>query len=118
AGPVWAAEGLDGKTLSLLWVVPFAGLLLTIATGPVFFPRFWHHHYGKLAAFWATMTVLPLAVSMGPLVAVEAVLHAMLLEYVSFIVLLFALFTVSGGILLSGNLHGTPAVNTGLLALG
>jgi len=118
AGPAWAAEGLDGKSLSLLWGIPFAGLLLTIATGPVFFPRFWHHHYGKLAAFWAVATTLPLAVALGPRIAVEAVLHAILLEYVSFIVLLFALFTVSGGILLSGNLRGTPAVNTGLLALG
>jgi Na+/H+ antiporter NhaD/arsenite permease-like protein len=44
-------------------------------------------------------------------------LHTMLLEYISFIILLFALFTIAGGIL-SGNMHGTPLVNAGLLVIG
>jgi Na+/H+ antiporter NhaD/arsenite permease-like protein len=39
-------------------------------------------------------------------------------EYVPFILILFALYTVSGGILVRGNLHGSPALNTGILALG
>jgi Na+/H+ antiporter NhaD/arsenite permease-like protein len=42
----------------------------------------------------------------------------MLLEYIPFILLLFALFTVSGGICLTGDLVGTPVVNTAILALG
>jgi Na+/H+ antiporter NhaD/arsenite permease-like protein len=118
SGPAFAAEGLDGKDLSFLWAIPFAGLLLCIATGPVLFHRTWEHHYGKIAAFWAVLTVLPLLISKGFGVALAAVLHTMLLEYMSFIILLFALFTVSGGILVTGNLRGTPAVNTGLLAIG
>jgi Na+/H+ antiporter NhaD/arsenite permease-like protein len=118
ATPALAAEGLDGRGLSLLWALPFVGLLLTIATGPMLFPRLWHHHYGKIAAGWALLTVLPLALVQGAGVAVEAVLHTLLLEYVSFIVLLFALYTVAGGILVAGNLRGTPAVNTGILGLG
>jgi Na+/H+ antiporter NhaD/arsenite permease-like protein len=116
--PALAAEALDGKSLSLFWVLPFAGLLLTIATGPVFFPRLWHDHYGKFTIFWALTALVPLALAKGLDVAFEASLHAILLEYVSFIVLLFTLFTVAGGILISGNLRGTPAVNTGILALG
>ena len=118
SGPAFAADGLDGKGLSLLWLLPFAGLLLTIATGPLLFSRLWHHHYGKIAALWAALTVIPLAFSRGAGVAFEAVMHTMLLEYLSFIVLLFTLYTVAGGILISGNLRGTPAVNTGLLAIG
>lgn len=118
ATPAMAAEGLDGKSLSLVWVTPFAGLLLTIAIGPLLFPRLWHDHYGKFAAFWAGMTVLPLVWSKGFGIALEAVLHTMLLEYLSFIVMLFALFTVAGGILVSGNLRGTPTVNTAILAIG
>ena len=47
-----------------------------------------------------------------------AVAHTMLLEYISFIILLFALFTISGGIVVEGNLHGSPWLNTRLLALG
>ena len=47
--------------------------------------------------------------------AAREVVHTLLAEYVPFIVLLFALFTVSGGIHIRGNLHGSPALNTGLL---
>ncbi len=50
--------------------------------------------------------------------ALTSVLHTVLLEYLSFIILLFALFTISGGILVAGNIHGTPAVNALLLLIG
>ncbi len=115
--PAFAAA-LDGSSLSLLWVAPFAGLLLTIALGPLVFPKLWHHHYGKFAFAWAALTLVPLALLRGPGTALEAWLHAMLLEYLSFIVMLFSLYTVAGGILISGNLRGSPAVNTGILGLG
>ena len=44
-----AAE-LDGGQLSVLWGVPFAGILLSIAVFPLLAPTFWHHHFGKVAA--------------------------------------------------------------------
>jgi len=65
SGPAMAA-GLDGATLSLAWVLPFAGLLLSIAILPLLWPRFWHRHYGKLAAGWAGLLLLPLAALLGP----------------------------------------------------
>ena len=49
AGPV-----LDGTALRWPWALPFLGILLTIATGPLLFPRLWHHHYGKLAFVWGS----------------------------------------------------------------
>jgi Na+/H+ antiporter NhaD/arsenite permease-like protein len=116
--PALAAGGLDGKALSILWALPFVGILLCIATGPLFFPHFWEHHQGKIAAFWSALVVIPLAMSAGFGPTLEAVLHTMLLEYMSFIILLFALFTVAGGILITGNLHGSPKTNTALLAIG
>ena len=118
--PAMAAEahGLPGADMSLLWALPFAGILLSIATGPVLYPHFWEHHYGKIAAVWAVLVIVPLAVAFGSYAAAEAVLHTILLEYVSFIILLFALFTIAGGILVSGNIHGTPLMNTGLLLIG
>ena len=118
--PALAAEvhELPGAAMSLWWALPFAGLLLSIATGPLLFAHLWEHHYGKIAAAWAALVVVPLAVAFGIPAAGEAVLHTLLTEYLSFIILLFALYTISGGILLAGNIHGTPLVNAGLLLVG
>lgn len=52
-GTAWAATGLDGTAMSWPWALPFAGLLLSIAAGPLLFPRLWHAHYGKIAALWS-----------------------------------------------------------------
>src|SRR4051812_19169304 len=112
------AGPLDGTALRWPWALPFIGILLTIATGPLLFPRLWHHHYGKLAFAWGVLTLAPLAALHGAPAAFAAFVHAMLAEYLSFIVLLFALYVVAGGILVTGNLRGTPLVNTAILALG
>ncbi len=112
------AAGLNGAELSLLWSLPFAGLLLSIALFPIFAPAFWHHHFGKIALGWALAFLLPCALWLSPADAGNVVVHAMVDEYLPFIVLLFALYTISGGILITGNLHGSPALNTGILALG
>src|SRR3990167_9650290 len=60
-----AAE-LDGSQLSVLWGIPFAGILLSIALLPLLTPWFWHHHFGKVAAAWALAFLLPFAVTYGP----------------------------------------------------
>ena len=117
-GTAFAAEALPGATMSLLWAIPFAGILLSIATGPLFFPHVWEHHYGKISALWSALVIVPMILGFGFGSALGAVLHTMLLEYMSFIILLFALFTISGGILVSGNLHGTPLVNSAILLIG
>lgn len=119
ANPAMAAEGgLPGAAMSLWWALPFAGLLLSIATGPLLFAHVWEHHYGKISAAWAALVIVPMTLAYGLNVSAEAVLHTLLLEYMSFIVLLFGLFTISGGILVAGNISGTPLVNAGLLLIG
>jgi len=120
ASPARAAEGLglDGGALPLAWGIPFIGMLLSIAVIPLVAGHFWHHHYGKVALVWALAFLVPFVFVHGADLAVYEVVHAALLEYVPFIILLFSLFTISGGILLTGNLRGSPAVNTGLLAIG
>ncbi|WP_035640364.1 sodium:proton antiporter [Bradyrhizobium sp. ORS 375] len=100
------------------FALPFAGLLLSIALGPLLFASFWHHHYGKIAAGWTLVTLAALTWQAGLGTAFAAVIHALLAEYLSFIVLLFALYTVAGGILVTGSIRGTPATNTAILALG
>ena len=112
------AADVDGGQLSPLWGVPFAGILLSIAIMPLVAPHFWHHHYGKVAAAWALAFLLPFAALFGAGQAGVALTHVMLAEYIPFVILLTALFTVSGGIYIRGNLHGSPALNTAILAIG
>jgi Na+/H+ antiporter NhaD/arsenite permease-like protein len=117
--PQWAgAAELDASKLSPLWGVPFAGILLSIAVLPLLAPRFWHHHYGKVAAAWALAFLVPFALQFGGGAAGVAVVHVLLAEYIPFVILLTALFTVAGGIFIRGNLHGSPGLNTGILAVG
>ncbi|MGL5116890.1 MAG: sodium:proton antiporter, partial [Beijerinckiaceae bacterium] len=112
-----AAE-LDGKALGLHWAIPFIGMLLSIAVLPLLRPHFWEHHQGKIAAFWAALTLFPLAAVIGPAGALDALGHTLLLEYIPFILLLFVLFTVAGGIYIQGNIHGSPLTNVLLLLIG
>ena len=107
--PGWAgAATINGAELSVFWGIPFAGILLSIALMPLFLPSFWHHHFGKVAAFWALAFLLPFAAVFGPGLAVGNLAHALVAEYIPFVILLTALFTVSGGIYIRGNLHGSP----------
>jgi Na+/H+ antiporter NhaD/arsenite permease-like protein len=103
-----------GRTLSLWSVVPFVGLLLSIALLPLRAPQFWESHKNKgLVAFlWS----LPVAVYFLFHMPHELVLS--LKDYSSFLLLLTALFIVSGGIVLKGDLKATPEVNTLFLLVG
>src|SRR6266550_5438505 len=96
------AAPLDGAALRWPWALPFAGILLTIAIGPLVFPRVWHRHYGKLSFAWATLTLAPMAALYGAPTALAALVHTLLAEYLSFIVLLLTLYVVAGGILVTG----------------
>ncbi|QTW20443.1 sodium:proton antiporter [Comamonas kerstersii] len=112
-----AAE-LDGASLSVLWAVPFAGLLLSIALMPLLLPNFWHHHFGKVTAAWSLAFLIPLVITHGAGAAAVNFVHALLAEYLPFVILLTALYVVAGGIYIRGSLTGTPLLNTGILALG
>jgi Na+/H+ antiporter NhaD/arsenite permease-like protein len=112
------AADMDGGQLSVLWGLPFAGILLSIALMPLLVPSFWHHHYGKVAAAWGLAFLLPFAAVFGLGAASASTVHALLAEYIPFIILLTALYTVSGGIYIRGNLHGSPGLNTAILAIG
>ncbi len=113
-----AAATFEGGSLSLLWALPFAGILLSIALFPLLAPHAWEHHQGKIAAGWALLVLLPMALAFGAGTALSALVHTALLEYIPFILLLLALFTVAGGIVIRGNIHGAPVANTMLLLIG
>jgi len=113
-----SAASLDGSQLSLLWAVPFAGILLSIALFPLFAPHFWHHHFGKVAVFWALCCAIPLFIYAPFNVAVGSIAHAMIGDYVPFILFVGALFIVAGGIHIKGRFVGTPIVNAVILLIG
>ena len=117
--PGWCfAADIDGAKLQLWWAIPFAGILLSIALMPLLMPSFWHHHFGKVSAAWTLLFFAPFAVIFGPTLAASSLVHALIAEYIPFIVLLTALYTVAGGIFIRGNLHGSPALNVAILAIG
>ncbi|TBW07543.1 sodium:proton antiporter [Azotobacter chroococcum] len=116
-GLLFAAE-VDGSSLSLAWSIPFVGILLSIALFPLFASHIWHHHFGKITALWTLLFLIPFAFAFGLHDTVAVIVHALFAEYLPFIILLFSLYTISGGILVWGNLHGSPRLNTALLAIG
>lgn len=109
---------LDGAALSALWALPFAGMLLSIAFVPLLAAAFWHRHFGKIAAAWSLAFLAPFALAHGSSAAFALFAHALIGEYLPFIVLLGALYTIAGGICVYGDLRGSPRVNTAMLALG
>jgi Na+/H+ antiporter NhaD/arsenite permease-like protein len=119
-GVACAAEagGIDGALLHPVWALPFVGILLSIALFPLLAPHAWEHHQPKIAAFWGLALLLPLAAAAGIPTTGGALAHTILLEYLPFLLLLLCLFTTAGGILVVGNIHGSPAANTVLLAIG
>jgi Na+/H+ antiporter NhaD/arsenite permease-like protein len=116
-GVARAAE-VDGGALSAGWGIPFAGMLLSIAIFPLAAPLFWAQHFGKVAAFWVVVFLVPFAATQGIGTTGGVLVHTLLAEYLPFIILLTALFTVAGGIYIRGNLHGSPGLNVGLMAIG
>jgi len=99
---------------SLIWVAPFAGLLVSIAVLPMVVPHFWEKNLHKLGvSALLGVPVIWLYLAYGP----ETLVHSAR-DYVSFMVLLGSLYVISGGVRMDGDLEATPAVNTAFLALG
>jgi len=112
------AAAPDAAGLSAGWALPFAALLLAIALLPLLVPAFWHRHFGKVALACGAAFLLPFALQFGASVAGGVLLHTLVEEYLPFTLLLGALYTTAGGIYLRGNLHGSPTLNAGLMAVG
>ncbi len=106
-----------GAGLPVWTAIPFAGILLSIALCPLLMPHFWHNHFGKISALWALLFAVPFLFFYKG-VAVYHILHIYLIDYIPFIILLWGLFTVAGGIVVRGSLKGTPILNTILLLIG
>ena len=104
--PISAHAALPGAELSLCWAIPFAGILLSIALGPLLFAHFWHKNYGKVALMWAVLAAVPLFMFFGTQTSIEALAHALIGDYVPFIIFVGSLYIVAGGIHLRGSFVG------------
>ena len=109
---------MNGAELGLAYSLPFAGILLSIAVLPLLAPAFWHAHFGKVTLFWTLLLVVPLTGRLGTGAMAHELVHVFVGEYLPFVVLLLALFVVSSGIVVRGDLRGRPSVNTAILAVG
>jgi Na+/H+ antiporter NhaD/arsenite permease-like protein len=112
------AHSALGLELPAWSVIPFVGMLLSIAVFPLVRPHWWEDHLLQVALFWAVIFLVPFAFAFGIGEAVYELLEIVLLDYLPFIVLLWGLFAVAGGIALKGSLAGTPQVNIILLLIG
>jgi len=106
--------GEEHELPRLFMVIPFVTLLLMIATGPIFYPHFWEHHYPKVAIALGTLTVIYYLVALNDS---HSLLHS-LAEYLSFIALLGSLFVAAGGIFVRVDKKATPFVNVLFLLFG
>ncbi len=118
---IYAGESTDtndmGSELPLWSAIPFAGILLSIAVFPLIAPHFWHHHFPKISAVWAVLFAVPfLFVYKGH--AFHEIMHIYLLDYFPFIILLWGLYTIAGGIHIKGTMRGTPIVNVLIIFIG
>jgi Na+/H+ antiporter NhaD/arsenite permease-like protein len=104
--------------MSLLMCVPFVGLILSIALLPLIVPKLWHKHYGKIAFGWLVAGAWSIGHFLSPETAVRSISHALVEEYAPFVCIVFALYTISGGLRVHVHANPTPLLNTILLFLG
>ncbi len=116
------AESPAGETgtavPSLLYCIPFAGILLCIALFPLIMPTWWEEHQAPVVLAWSLAFIVPFVMGFGAHHTAEVVLECIINDYLTFIVLLFGLFCVAGNITLEGDLAGSPRINVGLLLFG
>lgn len=102
--------------IPLLSLLPFVLMLLSIAVFPLFWNHFWEKNKNKL--YVAIALSIPVIIYLLANNFSHQLIHTMLFDYVPFLILLGALFTITGGILLSGDIAAKPKVNTLFLGIG
>lgn len=113
-----ASDALPGDALSVWWALPFAGVLGSLAFGPIFFSRLWHAHYGKIVSVWSLISLAAMGFHFGLLITSMTVLETILHHYLPFIILIGALYGISGGIHIEMAFRSSALFNTLYLALG
>lgn len=103
---------LDGTTLSLIWGLPFVGILATIALAPLMIPRFWHHHYGKISAFWSLSFLSAAAFYLGATSTLHVTFETLTHHFLPFIIFILALYVTTGAVQIRIQADPSPLLNT------
>ena len=107
-----------GETLSLVSVIPFIGMLLSIAIFPLVANEWWEKNQLQVAIGWSVLFLVPFIFFYGIYETGYQLAETILLDYVPFMVLLFGLFVVAGGIHIGGTMAGSTKNNVVMLAIG
>lgn len=102
--------------IPLFSILPFLLMLLSIALFPLFWNRFWEKNKNKLLI--AVVLSVPVIIYLLSNDLTENLVHTLVFDYVPFLILLGSLFTITGGIYLSGDIEAKPSINTLFLAIG
>ncbi len=113
-----AEENSIGNTLPFFSIIPFVGMLLSIAIIPLIKGEWWETHRWQVVLVWSLCFLVPFAVEYGTNTAFIQLLETMILDYVPFLALIFSLYVVAGGLCLRGTLTGSPKVNLIMLLIG
>ncbi len=113
-----AAHEIVNEALPIWSIIPFVGMLLSIAIFPLVRPEFWEKNMLKVALAWSLVFIIPFAFKFGIGEAWFRLIESVVLDFVPFIILLFGLFVVAGGIAIKGTIQGTPKMNVLLLFIG
>ena len=96
--------------------VPFLLMLLSIAVFPLFWNHFWEKNKNKLIV--AVVLSVPIVIYLLSAGLGERLFETILFDYVPFIILLGALFTITGGIFLDGDIEAKPSINVVFMIIG
>lgn len=107
-----------GEMLPIWSIIPFVGMLLSIAIMPMVKAEWWEKHQLAVAVFWSLVFLVPFVIAYGWEITAEELAESVVGDYIPFLVLLFGLFTVSGGIYIKGSIAGTTKNNVLLLLIG
>lgn len=107
-----------GLTLPIWSIIPFVGMLLSIAIFPLVKGEWWERHQLLVAVVWSLIFLVPFIIVYGFEITAEQLAETIVGDYIPFIVLLLGLFVVSGGIHIGGTIVGTTKYNTYFLLVG
>ena len=100
-----------------LWaLIPFVLMLLSIAILPIVKEHWWENNTHKL--YVSLLLALPAAIYLLANDMGANLEHQILFDYIPFIVLLGALFVVTGGIHIRGDIQARPINNTLIMFVG